>query len=65
MTERGFDVRWRGVDGKIRKVAFEPMAGGDHMRIEYERIAGMWKPVGREPVEDVAIECADGVVEGR
>lgn len=24
MTDRGFDVRWRGVDGRARKLAFEP-----------------------------------------
>ncbi|OVE83290.1 hypothetical protein [Natronolimnobius baerhuensis] len=64
MTDRGFDVRWRGVDGRARKLAFEPADGG-HMRIEYVRCAGRWKPVGREPVEDVGLETADGVVEGR
>ncbi|WP_255681952.1 hypothetical protein [Natrinema sp. SYSU A 869] len=37
MTDRGFDVCWRGVNGRARKLVFEPLADGEHMRIEYTR----------------------------
>ena len=59
-----FDVRWRGVDGVARKLAFEPTVDG-HMRVEYRWTPEGWVPVGREPVEAVALECADGVAIGR
>lgn len=64
MTNRGFDVQWRGVNGRVRKLVFEPTPDGDHMRIEYERVADTWRPVGREPVENVSLKCADGMTIG-
>lgn len=64
MTDRGFDVEWTGVDGRAHKIVFEPVDGGQ-MMIEYDRIGGEWQAIDREPVEDVALETADGVVEAR
>lgn len=62
MTDGAFEVRWRGIDGKSRKYCFEPTCSG-HLRIEYAWTGARWRPVGREPVEDVTIETADGIVE--
>lgn len=62
MTRGSFDVRWRGLDGVTRKYRFEATCTG-HLRIECEWTGIQWREVGREPVEEVAIETADGVVE--
>lgn len=62
MTRGAFDVRWYGVDGVARKLSFEPMCAG-HLRIEYEWTGIEWREVGREPVEEVAIETAEGTLE--
>ncbi|QCC60762.1 hypothetical protein NP511_02125 [Natrinema thermotolerans] len=62
MTRQAFDVRWRGVDGTARKITFEPTCGG-YLRIEREWTGAKWREVGREPVEDVALEVGSDAVE--
>ncbi|MDJ1433973.1 hypothetical protein [Halostagnicola sp. A-GB9-2] len=53
-----FDVQWTGIDDIARKIVFEPLANGGHMRIEYRWTGNKWVPEGREPVEEVNLECA-------
>lgn len=50
-------VRWRGVDGVARRMVFEPDSAGEHIRIEYALTGGNWRIQGREPIEELAIEC--------
>lgn len=57
---QGFAVQYRGVAGTLRKTVFEPQADNGYMRIEYRKFAGVWTPVGREPVEDVDLETSPG-----
>ncbi|SEQ29095.1 hypothetical protein [Natrinema salaciae] len=60
----GFAFTFRGVDGVLREYVFEPATDGGHIRIDYRQMAGEWVPVGREPVEDVNLECANSVATG-
>ena len=62
MTDGAFAVRWRGVDGVGRKMRFEPTCSG-HLRIEVEWTGVQWREVGSEPVEHVAIETEEGIVD--
>ena len=62
MTDSAIDVRWCGIDGKFRKIRFEPICN-DYLRIEYEWTRLEWREIGCEPVEEVAIETADGILE--
>ena len=49
-------VAWTGTDGVRRKLVFEPDEAGEYWRVEYEQLGETWRQIGREPVEDVAID---------
>lgn len=51
-----------GIDDVTRKYSFEPTCSG-HLRIEYEWTGRQWCELGCEPVEAVAIEINDAVIE--
>ncbi|GAA1280257.1 hypothetical protein GCM10009646_79110 [Streptomyces aureus] len=53
-------LEFRGVDGKPRRIVFEPDGDGGHMYIDYRKFAGEWTPVGREPVEDLDVTTEPG-----
>ena len=59
-TVREQTVAWTGTDGIRWKFVFEPDEAGEYWRVEYEQLGETWRQVGREPVENVAIDTSGG-----
>ncbi len=64
MTDGAIDIRYRPTGGPPRKVSFRPRSDGGWFRVTLEWTGCTWRETGCEPVDDVALECADGIVIG-
>ncbi|WP_049888206.1 MULTISPECIES: hypothetical protein [unclassified Natrinema] len=61
MTDSAIDIQYRPAGGPPRKVSFRPQPDGEWLRVTLEWNGCQWRETGCEPVEDIALECADGV----
>ncbi|QRV14241.1 hypothetical protein JMJ58_15000 [Haloterrigena salifodinae] len=60
MTDDAIDIRYRPASGPPRKVSFRPRPDG-WLRVTLEWTGCIWRETGCEPVDDVDLECVDGV----